>query len=69
MSKKLSKAIATAVKKAVNPVGSKATIVSSKPLKKAPVKREMLDQSTACGMATTGACHIPPANRNKKSKL
>ena len=69
MNKKLSKAVAIAVKKAVNPVGSKPTITSSKPLKKAPVKREMLDQSTACGMVATGACHIPPANRNKKSKL
>ena len=69
MSRNLSKAAAEAARRATSIVSSKPLVSCSKPLKKAPIKREMMDQSTACGMVAVGAAHIPPANRNKKSKL
>ena len=69
MSNNLKKAAREAVIKSTSLVSSKPLVSCSKPLKKAPIKREMMDQSTACGMVAVGAAHIPPANRNKKSKL
>ena len=38
-------------------------------IKKAPAKMKLLPQSTACGGVAVGADSIPPAKRNKKSKL
>ena len=69
MSRKLSKAVKEAVDRSMS-IAKKAPLRTDlKPLKKSPIKQEMLKQSTACGMVAIGAPSIPPANRNKKSKL
>ena len=69
MSRKLSKAVREAVDRSMSLHKKESLRTELKPLKKAPVKREMMNQSTACGMVAIGAPSIPPANRNKKSKL
>ena len=38
-------------------------------IKKAPIKYEMVEQKGVCGMVATPALHIPPKNKNKKTKL
>ena len=69
MSSNLDKAVKKAIKRAMNLTKRPNKVVNTKPLKKAPAKRELLPQSTACGMVACGAPNIPPANNNKKSKL
>ena len=39
------------------------------PLKKAPIKMKMPEQTQVIGMQTVGAKNIPPSKKNKKSKL
>ena len=69
MSKALKKATKQAVERAMSLRNKPPLKTISKPIKKAPIKREMLEQTTACGGVAVGAAHIPPANRNTKSKL
>ena len=69
MSKALEKAVKQAVDRAMSLRNKPPLNTISKPIKKAPIKREMLEQSTACGGVAVGATRIPPPNKNKKSKL
>lgn len=69
MSRTLDKATRRAVKRAMSLRKHPPLKTESKPIKKAPVKRELLEQTTACGGVAVGAPCIPPANKNKKSKL
>ena len=66
---KVSKAAKKAVDKAFSIPKAVDYVAQSRPLKKAPAKREMLPQTTACGMVAVGAPNIPPINHNKKKKL
>ena len=69
MSSNLIKAAREAVDRSMS-IAKKAPLRTEvKCLKKAPVKKEMMKQSTACGMVAIGAPSIPPPNKNKKSKL
>lgn len=68
MSKKLNAEVRKAIRKAMSVCATKPK-VCSRPLKKAPIKEELMKQTTACGGVAVGAPSIPPANRNKKSKL
>lgn len=38
-------------------------------IKKSPIKYEMPEQKGVCGMVATPALHVPPARKNKKTKL
>ena len=38
-------------------------------IKKAPIKYEMPESIGVCGMVAQPAYHIPPKNKNKKTKL
>ena len=69
MSKNLNKAAKEAVKRAMSITKKEPLLTSYKPIKKAPTKCELMPQSTACGGVAVGALNIPPANKNKKSKL
>ena len=69
MGRKLKKAVLEAVDRAMS-ISIKPPIRTTyKPIKKVPTKEELLPQTTACGGVAVGAQSIPPAKKNKKSKL
>ena len=68
MSKKLNTEVRKAIRKAMSVCATKPK-VCSRPLKKAPIKEELMKQTTACGGVAVGAPSIPPPKKNTKSKL